>query len=492
MESDEVMDGYLHLLLTSGLGFNTPGNECTAYVLRSPEEVNGGILEMLHRNWLKSPAMEDVGAIDMGSMIQGLPVWNLTDLGCIADYIVKAQRDVLQAWLDERRSRSQSMCMTETEVMSILQGVHRHVMEVTKAERVGQAGTDAYKPYSLWTYAHGTSAENMDWPERQALKLQESSSRKMSRFMSSDSLQQSSPIQPTEEAEKSVNVGDFLKLFAADGSAAGTNLSILQGKEGSSVLSKISSFDDRELSWPECKDVKFHDIYYNNGRRCEKLELQYSKLKQRHLGSETRSTISVSSSGILDHSCSAIKTKAVRKVCRSPVRRSPRKHAPPRDRLSTGVIRDKRRIELCPKTSKEPGVKQKPLGDPLTQLTVERPARGLPDDKKKTGPTRRVLKEDVPPAEEPTADQAADKKKSSRSDRHKRRLQQIVHDVLKAKGVRSGDDLYKACSTKLYTVTKIYAMDLPTSRNLVADMTKIAEGQVQQVIDLEMMKRKST
>lgn len=34
------------------------------------------------------------------------------------------------------------------------------------------------------------------------------------------------------EAEKSVNVGDFLKLFAADGSAAGNNLPVLQGKVG--------------------------------------------------------------------------------------------------------------------------------------------------------------------------------------------------------------------------------------------------------------------
>lgn len=101
VESDDVTDGYLHLLLTSGLGCDSPGSECMAYILRSPEEINGGILKMLHKNWLKNPAADDVGAIDMGSIIQSLPVWNLTDLQCITDYIVRAQRDVLQAWLGE-------------------------------------------------------------------------------------------------------------------------------------------------------------------------------------------------------------------------------------------------------------------------------------------------------------------------------------------------------------------------------------------------------
>ncbi|VDH92696.1 Hypothetical predicted protein [Mytilus galloprovincialis] len=80
---------------------------------------------------------------------------------------------------------------------------------------------------------------------------------------------------------------------------------------------------------------------------------------------------------------------------------------------------------------------------------------------------------------------SSQRQKESRSERHKRRLEEIVHGVLKQQGVDKDSSIYQACATKLFKVTKLFVMDLPTSQNLKEEMKNIAESQVQQVINLE-------
>ncbi|KAK7500337.1 hypothetical protein BaRGS_00008560, partial [Batillaria attramentaria] len=75
--------------------------------------------------------------------------------------------------------------------------------------------------------------------------------------------------------------------------------------------------------------------------------------------------------------------------------------------------------------------------------------------------------------------------RESRSQRHKRKLEETVAGVLEAAGVMSSDLIYTSCLTKLYQVTKFFVKQLPNSRNLRAEMKEIAEKQVQQVVDLE-------
>lgn len=80
-------------------------------------------------------------------------------------------------------------------------------------------------------------------------------------------------------------------------------------------------------------------------------------------------------------------------------------------------------------------------------------------------------------------------RRESRSERHKRKLEEIVTDVIQKHGVSPEDPIYKSCIQKLFKVTKIFVMDLPNSQNLRSEMRNIAEGQVKQVVDLEKRKQ---
>ncbi|XP_061772132.1 mdm2-binding protein isoform X2 [Nerophis ophidion] len=73
--------------------------------------------------------------------------------------------------------------------------------------------------------------------------------------------------------------------------------------------------------------------------------------------------------------------------------------------------------------------------------------------------------------------------KESRSQKHNRMLQEVVAKTLKHHGVRAEHKCFKACSKRLFDISKFYLKDLKTSRGLHDEMKKAAGSNARQVID---------
>ncbi|XP_044175150.1 mdm2-binding protein-like isoform X2 [Acropora millepora] len=81
-------------------------------------------------------------------------------------------------------------------------------------------------------------------------------------------------------------------------------------------------------------------------------------------------------------------------------------------------------------------------------------------------------------------------KKETRSERHKRRLRQVVQKTLEDNGIDSKHKSYQACADRLYSLCKSFLKDLRSSHGLNDEMKRLAKSNVQQVIEFET-KRKS-
>ncbi|KAK2559791.1 Mdm2-binding protein, partial [Acropora cervicornis] len=71
-------------------------------------------------------------------------------------------------------------------------------------------------------------------------------------------------------------------------------------------------------------------------------------------------------------------------------------------------------------------------------------------------------------------------KKETRSERHKRRLRQVVQKTLEDNGIDSKHKSYQACADRLYSLCKSFLKDLRSSHGLNDEMKRLAKSNVQQ------------
>ncbi|XP_048779873.2 mdm2-binding protein-like [Ostrea edulis] len=335
-----------------------------------------------------------------------------------------------------------------------------------------------------------------EWPEKKYLLYQESQSKSISRLRSTDSLVLSSPIHPQEDTPPSMDIAQCLKLFQPDGSAVSQNLSPVRKRNTSRSRGKLSMHLTPfvvGLQWPDCLDQKAPDIYYNKDKKTEKTEEQCNKICHRYITNDTHSSCS---SPVFVVSKKPKKLgKYVEDMLPKTLRRSPRKvvKGSARGVHTWGVRSSPRKLQdkvvECQKVIRQSPTKKvtKPCSREVASDTHRRqslPSLEMKQLQQKDNIRRKSL----------TAMQAVDPEKGgrreSRSERHKRKLEEIVTDVVLKHGIQREDPIYKACIQKLFKVTKLFVMDLPNSQNLRTEMKSIAEGQVKQVVDLEKRKQK--
>ncbi|XP_071855094.1 mdm2-binding protein-like isoform X2 [Apostichopus japonicus] len=73
-----------------------------------------------------------------------------------------------------------------------------------------------------------------------------------------------------------------------------------------------------------------------------------------------------------------------------------------------------------------------------------------------------------------------------RSEKHKRKLMEIVSKVLASKGLDEAHSYYKKCFTRLYDLSKSYVKDLKSSRHLYKEMEQIAQDNADFVVKFEL------
>ncbi|KAL5010848.1 hypothetical protein ScPMuIL_013153 [Solemya velum] len=502
---EEHLSGYefLYFLLVAN------DNSISARLLKSPQQLSGSVFNHLYNQSLL-PCQQDGCDDEVRELLSGLPELSEDAMSQMTSDLSRIQSQCLSSIIDEREKQGLSAEMSVTELYAILTHIQKLYMAEVQDVLPRHKIVDAPGVGAIQTHSE-LDTNPASWPERLQMMLVESQQKSLSRLQSTDSMQLSSPIQP-DQASTVVDAQDFLRYFLPDGSAAADSLSPIRRQRNISVsrISQQSEQDLKSITWPNAINIKYHGVHYNKDRKSERHEQHYSKLRDKYVTNETFSWCS--KPGFF-----MPKTIHKHKMA-APLRRSPRKRVTKllQDDAPNVVSFSKSRASLksakllkCIE-NKDSGTSAilsrrhsvaTIISSPTKQRSGTNETAQIQDKRVKsdTEPIKDTVTNTLDQSDEllqmqtnVVSSDSAQSKKESRSQRHKRRLESIVDDVLKRKGVEKSSNIYAACSSKLFRVTKIFVMDLPTSENLRDEMRKIAESQVEQVIDLEKRRRSSS
>ncbi|XP_053389119.1 mdm2-binding protein-like [Mercenaria mercenaria] len=509
---EDLQDNYefLYFIITSPDEHQTLESFVAfAYLLQHPYHLNGELVNTMYSSSTNPVKGDNNTEVDLSD----LPLMSWETLRNVEADIVSLQRTMLHKWAETKQGRNEGTEVQSEVLAAMLAEIRLKYFNKLK-EKLKDCETFKDIP-AKWRInvkkeIYDGTENTAEWPERLGLQYMESQKRSLSRVQSSESMPMSSPIQPSE-VTTSIDIQSFLKFFQPDGSASNTNMSPVHRRHPCRTKSKLSTPDTaspHQPSWPESKDITSHDVYYNVDKKAEKVNKHLNKLQEKYVKEETYSSC-LSPVCLFPRATKKQHVKQEMELRRSPRKKNPRSvfdenlpgfnsslknsgrlsdsHTPlgtlhdneSRRRFSTpqGLpLQNVRRLSSS--LSKEFSSQRRSSDVGLSQVPVPKQL-----DK---------LRRQSDAGSSFTTPQGEGMKKESRSERHKRRLQEIVDRVLVDNGVCKTDPIYKSCSSRLFKVTKLFVMDLPNSRNLKDEMQKIAESQVKQVIEVDRSRQEST
>ncbi|XP_066019956.1 mdm2-binding protein [Pocillopora verrucosa] len=305
------------------------------------------------------------------------------------------------------------------------------------------------------------------WPERAWLVKNDPNAR------GNDSVaDESTKNYPLLASVSSLSISDILEKFRRDGTPARSDLVRLEPREQSSSgrhvqIERGSIEEVRGKCYPEALEASYHGIEYClDVREAISKDLQLSRLQSSLVKNETLSSCVLTEHKTRETRCTRAVTNAAKKGSKA----SLAKLAVPLSRTAT-IRNGKKPAALIGSSSRS--LKKK------SPVIVKAPTVA-----------KKRKREDANVEEGKASDENDVKKKETRSERHKRRLRQVVQNTLEGNGIDSSHPFYESCTGRLYSLCKSFLKDLRSSHGLNDEMKRLAKSNVQQVIEFET-KRKS-
>lgn len=498
---------FIFFLLTRSSYPDTNCSKFCLHVMKSASQVSGHLTKHLLMNSILRPntpspkTAEDsnnmVSQKSAEDLLRGLPVLNDRVLAVVSDLLQEEQRTALAHLKEDNPSVSKSLESINSTLAEIQEKVLGEIKsylpkcsETLARESDLQSGIPDACPDELLM-------DSSEWPEKKYLLYQESQRKSISRLRSTDSLVLSSPLQQQEETPPTLDIKHCLTLFQSDGTAVTDGLSPVRKRNTSRSQGKLLrgvSPGVTELQWPDSLDQRAPGMYYNKDKKTEKTQDQCSQLCDRYVTKETYS--SYSSPVFVVNKNPKELAKYVEDMLPKTLRRSPRKAVRGSNKglqIQSVGVRSSPRKRVNKMAESQIVTLQSPTKKVNKQFTRVVASDSQRRQSLSSIEVKKLQQTDSARRKSLTAVQTAGSDKTerreSRSERHKRKLEEIVTDVIQKHGVSPEDPIYKSCIQKLFKVTKIFVMDLPNSQNLRSEMRNIAEGQVKQVVDLEKRKQ---
>ncbi|XP_013402369.1 mdm2-binding protein-like isoform X1 [Lingula anatina] len=447
--------------------------------------------------WLISPEIEQ----HVKELLSGQPKYSPDSLVKIETKIADAQASVLNQWIEFRQAEGQSTKMAYSELLQLLSEVRKQCLSIISQQCVfPRTSIKDVKLLPKDSFSE-LAVEPDQWLEREALLHVEDTVKKIQRYKSTDSLGGLMP--PAKDDSVTLDVSEFLKYFKADGSSVADNLKPVhfgRSKQSHQVDGSLDPDAVSTMRWPEVKRRCYHDMYYNNDdTTAERKEQKANRIRSRYIGNETGSTCNV-------HQRSQPVTIA---QLTNAAKREKERDLKEQEKLSNDVAKKGKRKRIGEST---PSVNRNSLQSVRQSARKSKDGASLEDPVQMSARNRKILVPVKAAERKKAVNQPKDARRGdcgreeiaaqfkmsakaqsssqpasreSRSERHRRKLEEIVTATLVANGITTDHSLYTSCKTRLYKLTKMYVMDLTTSRNLKEEMKKIAEDHVKQVISFE-------
>ncbi|GAB1609893.1 mdm2-binding protein-like [Argonauta hians] len=452
---------------------NLPNHYCVdAYMMRSAEEFNGEIFDHMYLNYSPPPTKYPV------INIPDLPVFNKKILSKISAYLTKSQTFAIKQHL---KDSSDPSSMLPEELFPLLSNVQKRFLENLKGKLKHEDCSQTFDALPSQCQSNELDFSNCaQWPEKHYIQQLESMKKTICRFRSFDSMSISSPYVPLQDVVPT-EIEEILSHFQEDGSATNISLTPLLSQHNlrSFVFPAFpDEFETCLMKWPQCREARFPGVSYNKGNRCEKIQTRLNKLRDKFITADTSTTCSLQN-------------------CRSLSLQSTNNPWMAKNFLSENSYRIKRNSSITNlevrsmsdtnfQTSRN--VKQMKLPGVITRHNSAKEILGISSTSIKQSQINSAVKSSKTSIQ---ANVNEIKKKPSRSERHKQKLESIVKFVLKQEGLSEKDEIFPSCFQRLFKVTKIYVMDLPDSRKLGQEMRRLAESQVKYVVEIETQRQKS-
>ncbi|KAF5901089.1 mdm2-binding protein isoform X1, partial [Clarias magur] len=322
-----------------------------------------------------------------------------------------------------------------------------------------------------------------EWPERSVLRNHENAQKtrhkKRSNLFSSGS---SDCLMGPKDGQKSVSAPidarELLKHFTADGLPSGElqPLLVLRGDNAFHLSPDLTPRKVTSLPFRQAASAHYHGIEFClDERKALERDCGFARLQSRLIRFETQTT-------------------CCKEPCPVPLALSPMP-APTPSPSERGSVQDTEAAQNEParpkRRSRDPDVhthQQKRLAKSesseslVSQCTggsgAQPAVRALQQQSLSTGrsvscssSTRHSTTGAESSNEPPASSQG---QTESRSQKHNRMLKEVVSKTLKHYGISSDHKCFKACSQRLFDVSKLYLKDLKTSRGLHEEMRKAA------------------
>jgi len=430
--------------------------------------LDGAVAKSLIDLEMTTPLLEmqsDPHDIDPAKMcnavLNGLPHYTGYSLALVHRAVEEIQAATLHKWASECASRGESRNISIDDLVTILATVRSMVL--ARLEEVGPMKVIPTLEETTLLDENNISSEydrsKYTSLEYAAMTARAENQRVMQRNQSNDSIFGLAP--PTETGKiLKLDVTEFLKHFNGDGTSHSEDLEQIQIR--SPRLCRYIAESEQVWSGDdgEAKEI-VHGTHLNRGTLVDKLEKKCDKMKARLLHVETYSTCCGDQTG-----CPAVITLPLQVNKEQPNKK------------------DRKYTEQLSKTSqdKRSGVRQSMENQRISEngknttgnMSTKRQSNA--NSKSKSISTN---KQSINAAD---ADREA---RLKRSQRHKKKLEEVVLFTLESKGVKKGDTIFKACAQRLYTLVKCFVKDLASSHNLRQEMSRLAEQHVVQVIEFE-------
>ncbi|KAL8604010.1 hypothetical protein ACOMHN_039054 [Nucella lapillus] len=274
---------HLFLMVSGGQDLSGP---LTVTVLRSPTEVDTEMFDDVHEAayFGPDPLAQSQTLIDskICDLVENLPLLTAADFHSTDDACAKSFVQCIKEKKSNTPGKS-PVSVREGEVVDCVREGQEVFLQ--QGQRQSPSHSAERQPLTDLEFVPLQDLENLcsEWPERRALLENESIAKVLRRYQSNEScsLMLSSPLGPEDS---SMDAKDMVKWFRPDGNAIHEDLSPVKLAVRPHQL---SHHEEISLEWPACKDLQYHDVYYEHSKKSERQERFFQKFRDNILLEES-------------------------------------------------------------------------------------------------------------------------------------------------------------------------------------------------------------